>query len=89
MNSTHKHSQAVYEIIVQGELDQSWENFLESLAVTPGRAAERSLSTTTLVGPVIDQAALRGLLCKLWDLNLTLISVRRLEVDCSEEERND
>jgi hypothetical protein len=75
MNSTHKHSQAVYEIIVQGELDQSWENFLESLAVTPG--------------PVIDQAALRGLLCKLWDLNLTLISVRRLEVDCSEEERND
>jgi len=89
MNSIHKHSRPIYEIIVQGELDRSWETFLEDLAVTPGRTGERSLPTTTLVGPVTDQAALRGLLCKLWDLNQTLISVRRLEVDLTEEERND
>lgn len=89
MALTEKPSPKVYEIKVQGELDQGWENFLESLTVTSGGVGERSLFTTTLVGPVIDQAALRGLLCKLWDLNLTLISVRRLEVNDTEEERND
>jgi len=38
------------------------------------------LLVTTLAGPVAGQAALRGILCKLWDLNLTLISVRSLIV---------
>jgi hypothetical protein len=36
---------------------------------------------TTLTGPVADQAALRGLLSKIWDLNLVLISATRIEVD--------
>ena len=35
---------------------------------------------TTLTGPVADQAALQGTLCKLWDLNLTLTSTRSLIV---------
>jgi len=81
MASTHKTSQAIYEIKVQGELDQSWEVYFKGLAVTPGSSGEQASPITTLVGPVIDQSALRGLLCKLWDLNLTLISVRRLEPD--------
>jgi hypothetical protein len=33
--------------------------------------------TTTLVGPVADQAVLRGILNRIWDLNLTLLSVTR------------
>jgi hypothetical protein len=78
MASTHKTSQAIYEIKVQGELDQSWEVYFKGLAVTPGSSGRQASPITTLVGPVIDQSALRGLLCKLWDLNLTLISVRRL-----------
>jgi hypothetical protein len=81
MASTHKTSQAIYEIKVQGELDQSWEVYFKGLAVTPGSSGGQASPITTLVGPVIDQSALRGLLCKLWDLNLTLISVRRLEPD--------
>jgi hypothetical protein len=81
MASTHKTSQAIYEIKVQGELDQSWEVYFKGFAVTSGSSGEQVSSITTLVGPVIDQSALRGLLCKLWDLNLTLISVRRLEPD--------
>jgi hypothetical protein len=85
MDSTHKHSQMIYEIKVQGELDQSWETFFEGLTFTTGHPAGQSLPTTILVGPVIDQPALRGLLCKLWDLNLTLISVRRLETDFAQE----
>jgi hypothetical protein len=81
MASTHKTSQAIYEIKVQGELDQSWEVYFKGFAVTSGSSGEQASSITTLVGPVIDQSALRGLLCKLWDLNLTLISVCRLEPD--------
>lgn len=81
MDSTYKPSQTIYEIKVQGQLDRSWEVYFKGLAVTPGPLGEQAPPTTTLVGPVIDQSALRGLLCKLWDLNLTLISVRRLEPD--------
>ena len=44
---------------------------------------------TTLTGPVADQSALRGILSKIWDLNLTLISVRRIEADGEEENKND
>jgi len=36
---------------------------------------------TILSGPVTDQAALRGLLNKIWDLNLTLISLERVETN--------
>ncbi len=68
----------VYEIQVQGQLDRGWEDWLSGLSVTHTYAGDRP-STTTLTGPVADQSALRGMLCKLWDLNLTVISVRRIE----------
>ena len=87
MNSTHKHSRIIYEIKVQGELDRGWETYFNGLEITPGHNGE-SL-TTTLVGCVADQSALRGLLCKLWDLNLTLISVRQFDTDTKKEQGND
>ena len=68
----------VYEIQVQGQLDRGWEEWLTCLSVTHTYTGDRS-STTTLTGPVADQSALRGMLCKLWDLNLTVLSVRRIE----------
>jgi len=74
--------QVVYQIRVQGKLDDRWPDWFSGLAVT----AENGIgnpSVTTLVGS-IDQAALRGILCKLWDLNLTLISVHRVEADDEE-----
>jgi hypothetical protein len=88
MNSSHDHPQAVYEIQVRGELDRGWEAWFNDLDVTLTYASDRS-PVTTLTGPVADQAALRGMLCKLWDLNLTLISVRRIEADGKKEEDND
>lgn len=84
MNSPHDHPQAVYEIQVQGELGQGWEAWFSGLDVTLTCNSEQP-STTTFIGPVADQAALRGLLCKLWDLNLTLISVRRIAIDSGEK----
>jgi hypothetical protein len=79
--------QNVYEIQVQGELDQDWQRWFNGLSVDLAHSSGQ-LPTTTLTGPVTDQAALRGMLCKLWDLNLTLISVRRIEADDIEEETN-
>jgi len=88
MSSTYNHPRAIYEIQVQGVLDRGWENWFNGLAVTLTYTSEQP-PTTTLIGSVADQAALRGMLCKLWDLNLTLISVRRIEADGKKEEDND
>lgn len=77
MSSVDNQTQPIYEIVIQGELDQSWQQWFNGLAVTLSCTSEFS-PATTLVAPAADQAALRGMLCKLWDLNLTVISVRRI-----------
>jgi hypothetical protein len=77
MGSINKKTTAIYEIQVQGELDQSWEAYFYGLVISSTQIA--GSPNTTLVASVVDQPALRGLLCKLWDLNLTLISVRLLD----------
>jgi hypothetical protein len=87
MSSIHRHLGQTYEIQVQGELDRSWEIYFKGLAITLTHSSKSSI--TTLIGPVADQPALRGLLCKLWDLNLTLIAVRRVEVERLKETGND
>lgn len=61
-----------YEIRVKGRLPAGWAAWFEGMAV---REAEEGESL--LVGPVVDQAALHGVLAKVRDLNLTLVSVRR------------
>lgn len=67
-----------YQIKLQGRLDPSWSDWFSGLTITI--SAERDqLPTTTLTGPVADQPALRGLLVRIWDLNLILISVNRIE----------
>ena len=88
MASIYNHSWAIYEIQVQGELDADWQQWFNGLAVTLTRTGDQ-LPTTSLIGPVADQAALRGILCKLWDLNLTLLSVRRIAADALEVQEND
>ena len=80
MRLTRNHPEAVYEIRVWGELDQDWQQWFSGLTVTRTDASGQ-LPTTILMGPVADQAALRGMLNKLWDLNLTLLSVRRIETN--------
>jgi len=87
MNPLHNLSRAIYEIQVQGKLDQGWEAWFDGLAVTLAYTSDQP-PTTTLLGPVADQSALRGMLCKLWDLNLTLISVRRIEANSEEKHEN-
>ena len=66
----------VYEIRVRGVLDTSWSAWFDGLKVTSDQAGQ-----TRLAGPVVDQAALHGLLAKVCDLRLPLLSVRRIDPD--------
>jgi hypothetical protein len=74
-----------YAIQVQGHLDAHWSEWLEGMTLTHEEGG-----VTRLEGPIRDQAALRGLLNRLWDLHLTIVTVQRLggvggEVAMSEE----
>ena len=70
----------VYQIKVQGELDQSWSDWFSGVkVVTESRGGGAPI--TILTGVMADQSALRGIISKIWDLNLTLVSVARLGAD--------
>jgi hypothetical protein len=60
----------VYQVRVQGHLGSDWSDWFEGLTITPVENGE-----TLLTGPVSDQAELYGLLRKVRDLGLTLLSV--------------
>jgi hypothetical protein len=65
---------AVYEIVILGHLAPNRLRQFESLEVT-----HQSNGETTITGPILDQAALYGLLNWLRNLGVALISVKRLE----------
>ena len=67
-----------YQIKVQGRLDEGWSDWFSGMTVTFECG---SAPITTLTGAVADQSALRGILTKLWDLNLRLISVARIGLE--------
>jgi len=64
---------ATYQIRVQGLLDPQWADWFEGLTIA------HEGNDTLLAGKVVDQAALQGVINKLWDLGLTLLSLQRLE----------
>jgi hypothetical protein len=66
--------QPVYRIEVQGKIDRRWSDWFGGMEVATGGIEASPI--TVLTGSVPDQPALRGLLTKIWDLNLTVISVR-------------
>jgi hypothetical protein len=75
---------AKYQIRVQGWIGERWAGWFDGMTLTyegttDAPHLEDDSPITTLTGPVMDQAALRSLLSKIWDLNLTLISVTRVE----------
>jgi hypothetical protein len=63
-----------YEIRVLGQLDAGWSDWFQGLEVRT-KTLDDGQTLTRLTGPIHDQAALRGIVNKLWDLNLTLVSV--------------
>ncbi len=69
----------IYEIKVQGHLDPVWSQWLEGMELIHYENDEGGGACTLITGPVVDQPALHGLLAKIGSLNLTLISVRRID----------
>jgi hypothetical protein len=66
----------IYEIRIKGHLGPQWLEWFEGLAITLEENGD-----TLLIGPVIDQAALHGLLKKVRDLGMPLLSVNSVAVD--------
>jgi hypothetical protein len=70
----------VYQIKIKGHLEQHWAEWFEEMTFTHEKDG-----TTTLSGPLPDQAALHSILRKIRDLNLQLISVKQVKLDAEDE----
>jgi hypothetical protein len=71
----------LYEIRVKGHLDQHWSTWFEGLTIS-----HDGDGNTVLRGPLVDEAALHGVLIKVRDLALPLLAVSRLDADGSVRE---
>ena len=79
MSETHPSTEAhyepgLYEIRIKGHLDDRWADWFGDLTITLEENGD-----TLLTGPVIDQAALHGLIKKVRDLGMPLVSVNPVE----------
>jgi hypothetical protein len=74
-------SQEFYQITVKGHLNPNWTNWFDGLTITP-----LPNGTTIISGPVVDQAALHGVLRKVRDLAMPLLSVTRIRPDQADAE---
>lgn len=72
-----------YEICLKGHLDAHWADWFEGLTVTLKEDGD-----TLLSGPVADQAALHGLLRKVRDIGMPLISVNQIQLDESHQDHS-
>ena len=75
-------SEAIYAIQLAGKLSPAWSEWFDGLSITV-IGEEKSDPKTLLVGPVKDQASLRGLLGRIWNLNLTILFVQRVEPEAN------
>jgi hypothetical protein len=66
----------IYEIRVKGHLGHQWTNWFEGFIITLEEGGD-----TLLTGPLVDQAALYGLLKRVRDLGLPLVSVNRVQLN--------
>ena len=70
------HEPGRYEIRLKGQLENRWAAWFDGLTLT-----HESDGTTVIHGPIVDQAALHGVLQKVRDLGLPLVSVTQVEPD--------
>ncbi len=75
--SQFQQSAQFYRIRLKGHLDKKWSDWFDDMNICHDGA------NSILTGPLVDQAALHGVLIKIRDLNLTLLSVKRIERDHS------
>ena len=78
MESEHERLE-VYQIVIKGHLDSEWSEWFEGLTITMV-----DNGATILSGPLVDQTALHGVLIKIRDLGLPLLSLTRIDPDISD-----
>ena len=71
---------AIYRITVQGHLDPDWSDRIEGMNITESKRPDGQVQSI-LVGRILDQSALSGILNTLYELHLPVVSV-----DCLESE---
>jgi hypothetical protein len=71
---------AIYEIKIKGLLDDHWQQWFEGMSLKRQESVEVDQDSTLIRGRIVDQPALHGLLAKIRDLNLTLLSVREISL---------
>jgi hypothetical protein len=71
---------SIYSIRIKGVLNHSLPGWLDGITIIPRENAE-----TELTGSFKDQAALRGFVNQLWNLNFTVLTIERIENDTSEQ----
>ncbi len=71
---------AFYEIRLKGQLNARWADWFDGMTITLDDNGD-----TLLSGPVVDQAALHGLLKKVRDVGLTLLSVNSVKTEGTDE----
>jgi hypothetical protein len=75
-HKTDPNQPIIYQIRIKGQLDRKWIDWFGDVTITLEESGD-----TLLTCPVIDQAALHGLLKKVRDLGMPLLSVNRVEPD--------
>ena len=79
---------ATYQIQVPGQIGESWSDWIEGMTITV--ESEGDEPPITILTGTVDQAALQGLLRRLYSLGLPLISVHWIEGEgCSSKENHD
>jgi hypothetical protein len=71
---SHPHGPSRYEIRIKGHLSPRWATRFDGMTLTA-----RADGTTVIEGSIVDQAALHGLLNRLGDLGLPLLSITQLD----------
>ena len=77
-NSNSLENGGVYEVKIRGVLGEHWKQWFEGMELGNVTNGDTGQECTLITGFVVDQPALHGLLAKIRDLNLTLISVRKM-----------
>ena len=68
------HTPIFYKIRIKGHIGDSWSSWFEGLTIHPNENGE-----TVLTGPLVDEAALYGVLMKIRDLGLPLVELKRIQ----------
>ena len=69
----------LYEIRVEGALGDTWSDWFSGLEMHQETSSENGRTVTVLCGLIPDQSALHGVIARIRDLNLKLISIQQIE----------